>query len=355
MKNTITSLLALVVISLIQVSLSAMPVDGETFEASLLVSGEDQILAPTYSKGVLKQYALKNVTRGYMSVSVKHGENFQRTFIAETPQEIIDQMMNHEISIKTTHPEDEEVDIHIYLQGSDQATYFSGSSNNIVLKEENGQWGFELTSITLVLQENIKMPIPEVVGDLEFAEIRVRDENGYIRQITNLWPNGRSIYFPTRHAGQFGEIVFTDSKGQDFIYDLGTGKRMTEDHFEIYKSVNIDNYREMSLSGGTRYDEWYTSLYTDDGTRRTAPVYYLKVTETTVFKVESYIYYKDEFGNSVSGKPDRAWLEKVGDSFEEEVFYDKGFEVELEPGEYYLRLEYELLEEPGFNAAPGKG
>jgi len=218
------------------------------------------------------------------------------------------------------------------------------------------QAGYQLDKVQHGDEPTDWKPMPSVGKGVR--EIRIRDEWGNVTQTTKVGHHMGEFYFPTRHAGEFGEIVFIDSKGQEFNYDLESGNRLTEKDFVVEKSVSIDNYREMTLNGGGRYDQWYTSEYTESGVRRTAPVYYLKVTETTTFKVESYLYQNLKGSpNLVSvHTPERGWLEKVGDSFEEEVFYkDDGLKVELEPGEYYLRLEYEVLEESGWNSPPGKG
>lgn len=369
MKKIIKTILALVAMFTTQFSLSAMSVDGETFETvsekpfyesseSVELPSTVDMIPPLYSKGAIKKYALKNVTRGFMWVDVKNGENFFRYFYGDTPQQIVDQMMEYEIEIKSLRPEQEEIDIYVSLQGGNDATYFSGNDRGIALEEySNGNWSFKTPSIVLVMQEHIMIPIPEAPGDVDKVEIRIRDDYGYIVDTIDLGHYVGRFYFPTRIAGEFGEIVFIDTKGQEFSYDLQSGKKLTKESFVIDPVVSIDNYKEFNLSGGTKEDFWPTSVYTDDGTKRTAPTYYLKVTDTTTFVVSSYLY------ESIKGIPDqvqvhypqRAWLEKVGDDFEEEVIYRNGLKVGLEPGEYYLQLEYEILEESGYNAPNGKG
>lgn len=355
----------------------SMPVDPEvmTFEVASESSSDvvlddieveiettdnlpEKLPFPTYSRGALKQYALKNVSLGRLIYNTTSGGYDHRYFVQNTPQQIVDDILNHDIEIVTTRPEFEKVNVTVYLQDSGGRTLFSASAYNKGLYQEEGldKWLLEKINLELVMQENIPIDIPDELGDIDNVNIVSRDQNGYVKRHYSSWVYNEQFGFPAHMAGEFGEISFIHSDGREFIYDLQGGFRLGKEDFEIEYNLEIENYRELRLTGGTQSDQWVSKLYRSDGGRSSAPIYYLTVESRTIFEVTSYIREIKKGGDTIYNISS-AWLEKVGDSFETEVLPDSDnvIEVDLDPGKYYLRLEFDVLEEPGYNLPPGKG
>ena len=313
---------------------------------------------PTSSRGALKAYALSQVHYGVMNIHTKYSGNFERTFVGETPQDIVDQFRQYDIEFNTVRPEDEVIQIPVYLRGSpDSRTLFSGQANNIKPQKLNNQWMFPNVRVSLVMQESVPFEIPEGVGDTDSVEVRVRDQYGFATKIVNLAHYHGTSFFPARLAGEFGELVFIDSKGQEFSYDLGTGKHLAEENFEVEYSLGIENYKEETLYGGKFNDFWPIALQKDNGGRSSAPVYRLDVREETGFVYSGYVYHQDKNGDVSVYLPKAGHLVYIDDNDDPEIIplTNGSVEVQLNPGKYMLWIEYEVLEVPGSNSHGGKG
>jgi hypothetical protein len=259
----------------------------------------------------------------------------------ESPFMFLERVLKHNFKFKLLDKRDQ-----IHINGSAYSSngdlLFWGNETGYVYDRWNGTYGFSISLLKLHLADLIPLP----AGGITNAVIYYRDENGQFAWPLPLTIYEGKIYFPTKYAGQEGQLIATYKSASGYeqvAYDLSKdGQRVNPILVGNTVKGAIDNTFEFNLNTGMPVQYVVVDATAETG-RETPPVVRIVVPDNGITYRMNVWSRISRYGRWIAA-PDRAMIRREGTAFAgSEVALpvnDSGDIVfDVGPGVYWLMLD----------------